>query len=480
MKFNERNLYIQLIVLCSVMIWLITTKEVSEINKIKNLDRESLANLEELVKEGREVFTLENENFSFENGDFYNINRYTYSETISDKHTEKLRIMGNDITIRYINQETGEKITTKDIKELYNTTLMISTDLESYLVSVPATYDINTSYNTLLIKRDLEQPITITQNKEDGYYDLNYSFHQREDIINEFWYMRSSENYYFFNTQNTLDDFLFHDLSQNIRWSLDGYYFPTPYNYVPGGEDRIYRHPSCLAGISIARYGNTDFAKNLGTLMVKTNIANQNELGYWETGPISLWLREDFNIKNNFYDTRFNSDFVIALIELYNKTQDDDYIQAVYRYMDFYFDFAEKNSYYTENGGMYVGDYGGKGDYEKAHTSLNHFLVEMEVIIRLYLVTGNEYYADYARTMFQAIVDTKEDWILEDGNLVYAFYYEKDTNFMIDYVYLTYNDMFNMQNLLTKNFNTRSETLDYLMESKRDWLIRNNAHDYNK
>lgn len=494
MKFNERNLYIKIILLCIVFIFIIFIKEVREIQKIKNLytenllenfedfedieDIEGIDDFEEKEEVPKVFFRLENKNSIFENGDFYNINRYTYTQTLQDKHTEQLKINGTDVVIRYINPETGEKVTTKDLNDLYNTTLIVSTNQESYILSVPATYDINTSYNTLLIKRDLEEPLTIVQ--KDGYYEVNYSFYHDTDIINEFWYMKSNETYQFFNDQNTHSDFLFHDLSQNIRWSIDGYYFPTSFNYVPGGEDRLYKHPSCLAGISLARYGGTDLSRNLGTVMVKTNIKQQNELGYWETGPISLWLSKDFGIKENFYDTRFNSDFIIALIELYEITQDYDYLQATYKYINFYFEFAKNNSYFTENGGIYVSDYGGKEQDEKSHVSLNHFLVEIEVLLRLYLTTGNQEYADYAEKMFQAIVDTRDDWILEDGNLVYAFYYEKDTNLMIDYVYLTYNDMFNLQNLLMLNFDTRSEILDYLMDSKREWLITNNAHNYNK
>ncbi len=486
MKLNEQSLYIKIIILCIITIFIIAIKETKEIKEIKELNNlyiesivdESTPIIDVPEEEPTDFFVLENQNAIFSNGDFYNINRYTYTENLRTKHTEHLEISGTDIVIRYINPETGERVTTKELTDLSNTTLMVSTNVESYILSVPATYDINTSYNTLKIKRELEQPLTIT--KQDGYYQVTYNFYQSTDIINEFWYMRSNETYKFFNEGNTFDDFLFHDLAQNIRWSIDGYYFPTPFNYAPGGDDRLYKHPSCLSGISLARYGCTDLSKNLGTIMVKTNISQQNELGYWETGPISLWLSKDFGIKNNFYDTRFNSDFVIGLIELYTLTEDYDYLHAVYKYIDFYFDFAENNSYFTENGGIYIADYGGKEQEEKSHVSLNHFLVEIEVLIRLYLVTENQEYAYLAEKMFQAIVDTRDDWLLEDGNLVYAFYYEKDTNLMIDYVYLTYNDMFNMQHLLMRNFDIRSETLDYLMDSKREWLIANNLNNYNK
>lgn len=423
-------------------------------------------------------YNIQNVNETFENGDFYNMNRYTYKENSNELHTQTLTIKGDNIMIRYIDQETKQATTTVDTQKLKHTTLFVTTNKESYIIGVPAVYSNNTQSNTLTILREQEIPVTIE--KGDGCYEVKISFPQKTDIITEFWYMKSESNMNSFSTQNTLEDFLLHDISQTKRWAMDGYYFQTAHNYIPGGEDVLYNHPSCLAGIALAKYGKTQFAKNLGYMMVKTNINNQNEAGYWATGPKSEWLYTDFSIEGGFYDTRFNSDFVISLLVIYENTKDEEYLNAAIRYAEFYFDFAEKNHYTTPNGGIFVADYGHTQEHEKTHVSLNHFLTEIEVLLRLYDATNEQEYYDFAQKMFLAIDYTKKDWVLPNNNLEYAMYYTKNTNLMIDYVYLTYNDMFNMQELLETKFNTRSETLDYLMNAKRTWLIANNANDYKK
>lgn len=353
---------------------------------------------------------------------------------------------------------------------------MISTDLESYLVGVPAVYSADTIFGTLTILREKEMPLTIK--KYDNKYTVTFHFPHDTNTISEYWYMKSYEAKDFFTDERTFGNFLFHDLSYGVRLGIDGYYFQTPHNYVPGGEGVLYKHPSCLAGISLAKYGTTQFAKNLGSAMIGVHLDNQNEYGFWETGPRSEWLFTDFHFGSGFYDTRFNSDLVTSLAFLYMRDGNQLYYDAVIKYMDFFEMLIRDFSHESLYGGVFVVDYYHPNSTEKTHTSLNHMLAEINTLLNVYKMTGDEKYLDYANKMILAIEDTRDLWILEDGNLKYELFYTKNTNVMQDYVYLTYNDMFTLQNTLVSVFGTRNETIDYLMASKRSWLIQNNALDY--
>lgn len=410
----------------------------------------------------------------YENGDKYYHKRISYTTDLPENITEYIEINGEEITIRYTDPETKQLYETSDISDIIHSTLLISTEEESYLIGVPSVYSTDMTSQTLQVLHNEEIPLKIT--KDDGKYTIILEFPHKMDTISEFWYMKTSENADFFYEYNT--DFLIHDLTLNARLAIDGYYFITPYNYVPSGEDIYYKHPSCLAGISLGKYGQSEFSKNLGYAMVDIHLENQNDYGFWETGPKSEWLYTDFGFEEGFYDTRFNSDLVQGLVLMYNERNSQVYYDAIIKYMDFFEVLIEDYSYETKSGGIFISDYIHPNSTEKSHVSLNHFITEIHVLLLVFELTENEKYLNYANKMILAIEDTCDEWVLSDNNLNYALFYEYDTNLMQDYLYLTYNDMFFIQKTTEKIVGERNETIDYLMDCKRSWLIQNNALDY--
>lgn len=443
----------------------------------------SVGNLVEKKLLNEDIYIQENKTFAevtrtqeFYNGDEYYHKRISYNEDLAENFSESIEIYGEEITIRYVNPETKEKIVTNDITDIIHTTLLISTEKESYFVGVPSVYSTDTTSQTLQVLHEEEIPLTIT--KEDGKYSINFEFSHKMDMMSEYWYFKTFYKASYFNEDNI--DFLVHDLTNVARFAIDGYYFLTPYNYVPTGENVYYKHPSCLAGISLAKYGQSQFSLNIGYAFVDIYLESQNEYGFWETGPKSEWLYTDFGFEEGFYDTRFNADFVNSLIVIYQKNNSSEYYNAICKYMEFFEMLIDDYSYESENGGIFVVDYYHPNSTEKSHVSLNHFVTEIYGILNWYEVTNDEKYLDYANKMILAIEDTRDEWILENGNLEYALFYEYDTNLMQDYLYLTYNDMFKIQKIIERVYGQRNETIDYLMDSKREWLIKNNAHDYSK
>lgn len=427
---------------------------------------------EENIEDTQKTYqTIENTHF-FDDGDEYYHYRFVYSENSDENLEIQIEITGEEISVLYANDETREKIITSDFDNLPYTTLFVSTEKESILLGVPAVYSSDMSAQTLTILKEKELPLKITQ--EDGKFIIHYTFSQDVDTISEYWYFKTQRTIFY----DSITEFILHDLSINARLGIDGYYFITPYNYIPSGEGVLYKHPSCLAGISLGKYGHSQFSSNLGYALVKTHLENQNEYGFFETGPKSEWLYTDYGFEEGFYDTRFNSDLVHALILIYKKTEDVEYYDAIIKYLEFYETLMEDYSYETENGGIFVVDYMHPDSEVKSHVSLNHFITEIHIFLEMYDLTKEEIYLEKAEKMFLAIEDTRDLWVLENNNLEYALYYEHKTNLMQDYLYLTYNDMFYIQETIEKIYGKRNETLDYLMDSKRDWLEKNGAFDY--
>lgn len=423
---------------------------------------------------------IKSKNTIFEEGENYYINRIQFKNTLKDRYKVYIPIRGNKIEIRYVDPKTKKWVNTSNLANLKHSTLFIDTDTHSYIVSVPAVYKNNFANNTLTIERSKEQLLKIT--KKDGFYELVMTFPQDKNLIGEYWYMESINPLVNWNIASSFEQLLPHDLSQNRRWSYDGYYFLTPSSYKPSGKDVLFRHPSNYTGASFARYNQNKLSRNLGYIMTKTCIENQNSYGFWETGPMSEWLYKDFNIAEGFYDTRFNTDFAINLLYAYKNYGDKEFLNSLIKYAEFFLSFADNEAYRTQNGGILAPDYSTykKGQTEKTHVSLNHQLAEMNFLYELYSITNYQPYLELADKMLLGIEDTRNLWVLPDGNLRYALYYSKNTNKMEDYPYLTYNDLFYTKELLAKLFNKSNDTIEFLMASKKIWMDNNKITGYLK
>lgn len=415
--------------------------------------------------------------YDFENGDRFLLDRFEFKTTTNLNYDYEFFIEGNEISIRYVDPETKVWVNTTNVENIKHNTLFITTDMGSAVVSVPAVYKNVFTNNTLEIMRELETPIKIE--KWQGKYKIKTSFPVRSDCIGEIWALTSKSQLIDWSKQSSFDNLLNHDLGIERRWSWDGYYFKIPSNYVPSGENMLYRNPANYTGALCVKLNDSLFTKDMGYIMTYVCMQNQNDDGFWATGPKSLWLEEDFAIGENFYDTRFNTDFATSLLRAYQNFNNKDFLKNAVIYGNYLIKHAENNHYKTINGGWLVEDYAENGLYNRTHVSLNHHLAELNFLYELYNITKKEEYKTVADTMLKGVEDTKEQWVLEDGNLKYALMYEGTANTMVDYPYLTYNDLLYTKQLLIKYFNKTSETVEYLMRSKLGYMIANNITGYN-
>ncbi len=418
--------------------------------------------------------TIKAKTFAFDDGDIYTIKRYTFGANADERLTDSLTIAGNTVEIRYMNDDgwymSGNPENT-DKK-----TMFIDTDKVSVMISIPAVYTNNFQYNTLQYHPDMEEKAEITINP-DNTVTISWSFPQNTGLIGEIWYLCSENKLADWNNGNHFAA-LAQDLAVERRFSWDGYYFPIPANYIPNGDHMLYRQPSNYTGASFTSYGDFPAAFKMGYVMTYTCMLNQNEKGYWATMPKSGWLSEDFNIGGGFYDTRFNTDFAENLLSAYKRYNNDEFLFAACKYAEYFIQHANTESYTTKNGGLLVQDYGYDYDHLDTHVSLNHQLAELDYLYKLYQITREDSYRLLADQMLIAINDTKDQWVLANNNLNYALYYVAGTNPMVDYPYLTYNDLFETQELYTAIYGKENETVKYLMDCKLQWMTENSITGY--
>jgi len=249
------------------------------------------------------------------------------------------------------------------------------------------------------------------------------------------------------------------------RFTLDGYYYKTPALYTPTGDGLFYIIPSPHIGIKLICKSDLQVARQLAIPILDTQRRYIEEDGYIPTPSRCNWLYEDYEIENDFFDTRFNTDYARALLI----SGVAEFEAPARKYGEFFINFAKYHNFETENG-ILVEDYSHYRGNKKTNASLNHNAAEILFLIEL----EDEKADEVAQMMLCGIEDTEKDWIREDKDFHYAIYPDKGFS-GADYVYLTYNDLLALDRKLGGN-----EALKRLMDAKREYLISNGYNEYDK
>lgn len=262
------------------------------------------------------------------------------------------------------------------------------------------------------------------------------------------------------------------------RWCYDGYYWPSPSTYIPSGTNVYYKMTAAylcrsLVGVAYAYR----LADDLGQCMMDVMSLQQNDYGFFPTMPGSTWLSTDYGIAPGFYDTRFNTELVGMFVSAWERYGYSQFRDVVLKYASFFQDYAASHHYETVSGGWLVQDYYHPNGNQPTHTSLNHQLAEALLLYRISDMLPEPALAELADKMLLAIEDTIPNWIRYDSNLHYAFYPD-GTYGGVDYPYLTYNDLYQMQEELEARFGSRSAGLDRLMQAKKVWMDANSVTGY--
>ena len=189
-------------------------------------------------------------------------------------------------------------------------------------------------------------------------------------------------------------------------------------------------------------------------------------------------------MKAGFFDSRFNTDLGLAFIQDYKKFDEVRFMNYALQYGYFFQDFAQKH-HYTVNGpwgeeGWLVHDYyHHEENYRPPHCSLNHQLNEIRFLYQLGEITADPSWIALADRLLKGIEITCDSWIKEDKDLHYCYF--ADGSFgLVDYPYLTYNDLFHLQTWLRKSTGSSNPYLQKLMDAKKIYMDFNGVSGYKK
>ncbi|MCQ2559795.1 MAG: hypothetical protein MJ157_03705 [Clostridia bacterium] len=297
----------------------------------------------------------------------------------------------------------------------------------------------------------------------------------------EYWVLQSSQELGDWNNPQLLALWPDCFLNDNHRFNYDGYYYISPYNYQPTGENYYYRMPSPYIVTKYINELNTVATDMLGIAMLDIMLPLQNTSGYFPTAPSSEWLEKAYGIGANFYDTRFSTEAAQVYLAAYQKFGIEKFGQASQKYGKFLLNYASKHHFQILGSdgqiGWLVEDYWSPQAVTPTHCSLNHQINEIRYLYDLASVNQQREYQELANQMLLGIKLSCSEWILPDNNLVYALLSDHST-LGTDYPYLTYNDLFLLQQALSKYQGKKDPDLQILMEHKLLWMQKNQIDGY--
>ncbi len=434
----------------------------------------------------------------FVNGDVFEVRKLTPTQDFTWL-SQTIFLPGENMKIRFFDSNKNF-VSQTAAQPLPRATMFIETTECEAVVALCSCYAMNEGNHTIVPQQSRERPFVLraVEQPEKGYQLLGgCSAYPGESM--QFWYLISEEknNTFFKWTKHIENQMRLDNLGDtHSRLCYDGYYFPASESYLPYHKGMMFRHPSCYAGVSFARYGGCRMIDELGYALVRIAAEEQNVQGYWETGATSSWLSTDFNINGAFYDTRFNTDLANGLVDIYYRYHDPVLMNALLRYAEFYMKHAERNNLII-NDGILVRDYAASsGSFVPTHSSLNHHASELYFVNKLTRLLNSltpeekEQYEDFefvkepqimetlAERMLKGIENTVDYWIMPDNNLRYAYGYNGTANSMLDYPYLTYNDLFVLNRQITETTGAPNTALQRLMSAKKNWMDSNGVTGY--
>lgn len=423
--------------------------------------------------------------FTLSNGDIYKHTQLPHSKYLEGFNKYKM-IVHYEVKngwVTYLDPETDEWVINKRLRSGVSFPMnmaFVNIDNEKYLVfDYPYSYKKGEDGNVIACDEEMGK---IYVNPRGYGFDFVVGYPMKEDVYTEMWTLESQEPLVdmenpeaIFQTGETSQEFWRRcQYGTNHRFLIDGYYSKTPATYSGHTANAFWLNPAVHIPYNYIVYGEDRAADDLGYIQLYMSSRSMTPEGYYKTAPESKWLKENYGIDKGFYDTRFNADMGVALIKAHQKYDEPYFLGQAKALLSFYKDFAQKNHYtfYNERSeqGWLVQDYWHEnGAYTPVHSSLNHQLQEMYFLYLMGAELDDFEAIQIADKLLKGIETTTDIWMKPDGDLYYGYTpdgaFDKD-----DYPDLTYNDMYNVQNILVDMGRSRNESLDKLMKSKKAFM----------
>ncbi len=299
------------------------------------------------------------------------------------------------------------------------------------------------------------------------------------DIV-DYWFMQSDG--LLFKTKESMDAWML-ESAVNYRKRNSWYTAEGPYNKM---ATTIEPMPLSFNGFGrnllmvkedrvLIRYENNPeryFENLLMNSFVNLEIFKGDKL-FWETEVTSTYLKGLFGITAPFIDTRFNEQIALFLYRAGKDFGMSDYNQALKDYADLLVkQKSEGNIISVDSNSYYIADYFPIAQKVKTHSSMNHVLGGMNILLQAYQEFGEAKYLNTARSIQTAIEKEKKKWIRPDHDIWYKVSPEKEFVGR-DYNHLTLEDLINSYELWQEIDPSHLPILYDLMVSKATYLDNN-------
>ncbi|WP_337017447.1 hypothetical protein [Oceanobacillus massiliensis] len=312
---------------------------------------------------------------------------------------------------------------------------------------------------------------------------VQFDMHANENNISEQWLMLSNEN--LFESEEELNKWIERSNKEykniNAWYTAEGTYSKLPWSIEPFDEMGYGKNILFFReNAAIDRYKEHGEERYYYNLIMNSliNFENypRNEEKLYETHYTSTWLKELYGTRAPYVDTRHNELGIIYINDTRELLGFDRDEKLLLNYADFLVKQKELNNILAvpDSNGYFIADYyDSSKNARKTHTSLNHVLGEMNLLLQVYRKTDDEKYLEVANAIKSAVKMTEDDWIREDHDL----WYEVSTNFEYsgrDYELRTLIDLLDAEILYNKLNDNKDRLFEKLIQSKITYLNSQN------
>ncbi|MEC1177753.1 S-layer homology domain-containing protein [Metasolibacillus meyeri] len=300
-----------------------------------------------------------------------------------------------------------------------------------------------------------------------------------QDIVDT-WYMDSNER--LFNSDDSMNKWMIETAAnykkRNNWYTAEGPFNkmatttePMPKNYQGFGRNLLLVKED-RALVLFKEQGDRYFANLVKNSFISLQKFKGNKT-YWETEVTSTYLKGLYGIHAPFIDTRFNEQ--IALF-YYNSGAEFDipnYREPLRNYADLIVSQRTNNNVIrVSRDAYYIPDYFPVKQNVTTHTSMNHLLGGMNILLLAYNEFGDAKYLETATAVQKALATEKNKWIRDNGDIWYRV--NKEGQFAgTDYQHLTLEDLIHSYRLWKDIDTTYLYVLEEMIASKAGYLSAN-------
>ena len=320
-----------------------------------------------------------------------------------------------------------------------------------------------------------------------SYIILNKSFYSfyrltsaGNDIVDS-WYIESTER--LFKSDKNMDSWM-EESAVNYRKRNKWYTSQGPYNKMAVTTEPM---PKSKKGygrnlLLVKEDRALELLEQKGDLYFETIVLNSfinlsNFKGsdkYWYTEVTSTYLKNLYGMTAPFVDTRFNEQIALFYLRAGKELGLENYRQPLKNYADLLVEQVNKgNVIRVNNNAYYLPDYYPVHQKVKTHSSMNHMLGGISILLHAYEEFGTKSYLNVARAQMNAINAHKSKWIRSNNDIWYKI--DPSQKFAgTDYVHLTLEDLTYVYYLWSQIDTTYLPLLESMIASKSSFLSANN------